>query len=136
MAWPEISVNRPGFPGGLILPRNEVPGKAGAAQYAAPEIILYLMGALPNLAAAIAIPFVFLAIWADQKPAASYQAARRRFTALALVAGTGLIAWEFMQQSSRSLVFDHHDIGATIIGLFMAWLLFVVLTPLSNATKS
>jgi hypothetical protein len=105
-------------------------------QYAAPEIILYLMGVLPNVAAAIAVPFVFLSIWADQKPAASYQAARRRFTALALVAGTGLIAWEFMQQSSRSLVFDPHDIGATIIGLFMAWLLFAVLTPLSNATKS
>lgn len=35
MAWPEISVNRPGFPGGLILPRNEVSGKAGATQFLA-----------------------------------------------------------------------------------------------------
>lgn len=98
------------------------------------EIVSYLMGVLPNVVAAIAIPFVLLSIWADQKPAATYQAVRLSFAILALVAGIGLIAWEFIQQSSRSLVFDYHDIAATIFGLVVAWFLFVLLTPRANAT--
>jgi hypothetical protein len=99
----------------------------------APEIVLYLIGVLPNVAAAIAIPFVLLSIWADQKPAATYRAARQSFAILTLVAGVGLIAWEFMQQSSRSLFFDYDDIAATIFGLVVAWLLFLALTPAANA---
>ena len=105
-------------------------------QYEAPEIVFYLMGVLPNVAAAIAIPFVLLSTWADQKPAATYQAARRSFVILTLVAGVGLIAWEFMQQSSRSLFFDYHDIAATFFGLVVAWLLFVLLTPRAAATAA
>ena len=102
-------------------------------QFEAPEIVLYSMGVLPNVAAAIAIPFVLLGIWADQKPVATYQAARRRMAVLTLVAGIGLIAWEYMQQSSGSLVFDYHDIAATMFGLAVAWLLFVLLTPRASA---
>jgi len=102
----------------------------------APEIVVYLMGVLPNVAAAIAIPFVLLSIWADQKPAATYQAARLCFAILTLVAGVGLIAWEFMQRSSHSLFFDYSDITATIFGLVVAWLLFVLLTPRTKATAA
>jgi len=105
-------------------------------QFEAPEIVLYSMGVLPNVAAAIAIPFVLLGIWADQKPVATYQAARRRMAVLTLVAGIGLIAWEYMQQSSGSLVFDYHDIAATIFGLAVAWLLFVLLTPRASTTAA
>jgi hypothetical protein len=104
--------------------------------FEAPEIVLFLMGVLPNVAAAIAIPFVLLSIWADQKPAATFQAARLRFVILTLVAGVGLLAWEFVQQWSGSLVFDHNDIAATIVGLAVAWLLFLVLTPEANATAA
>ena len=98
-------------------------------QCEAPEVVSYLMGVLPNVAAAVAIPFVLLSIWADQNPAVTYHAARRSFVVLTLVAGVGLIAWEFIQQSSRSLRFDYHDIAATIFGLVVAWFLFVLLTP-------
>jgi len=105
-------------------------------QFEAPEIVLYLMGVLPNVAAAIAIPFVLLSIWADQKPAATYQGARRRIVVLTLVAGIGLIAWEYIQQSSSSLFFDYHDIAATIFGLAVAWLLFVLLTPRASTTAA
>lgn len=105
-------------------------------QYEAPEIVPYLLGVLPNVAAAIAIPFVLLSIWADQKPTATYQGARRSFVILTLGAGVALIAWEFTQQSSRSLFFDYHDIAATIFGLVVAWLLFVLLTPRANATAA
>jgi hypothetical protein len=94
------------------------------------------MGVLPNVAAAIAIPFVLLGIWSDQRPAATWQAARRRMVALTLFAGIGLIAWEYIQRSSSSLFFDYHDIAATILGLAVAWLLFVLLTPRTSATAA
>jgi NADH:ubiquinone oxidoreductase subunit 4 (subunit M) len=91
------------------------------------------MGVLADVAAAIAIPFVLLSIWADQRPSATYQAARLSFFILTLIAGVGLIAWGFMQQSSRPLFFDYNDIVATIFGLVAAWLLFLALTPAANA---
>lgn len=102
-------------------------------QYDGPAAAEYLMGVLPNVAAAIAIPFVLLSIWADQKPNASYANSRQTFVVLTLLSGVGLIAWELVQQSSRTLVFDLHDIGATILGLGLGWLLFILLTPVDNA---
>lgn len=98
-------------------------------KYEAPEIVSHVIGLLPNAAAAIAIPFVSLSIWADQKPAATYRAARRSFVILARVAAVGLITWEFIQQSSRALFFDYVDIAATILGRVAAWLPFLLLTP-------
>ena len=102
-------------------------------QYDGPAVAEYLMGVLPNVAAAIAIPFVLLSIWADQKPNASHANSRQTFVVLTLLSGVGLIAWELVQQSSRTLVFDLHDIGATILGLGLGWLLFILSTPVDNA---
>ncbi len=93
---------------------------------------LYLVGVLPNVAAAVAIPFVIMGIWADQNPAASRTAAHRWFLWLTLLAGSGLIAWEFVQQDSRRLVFDPHDIGATIAGLVLGYFLFMIVTRRSS----
>jgi hypothetical protein len=104
--------------------------------YDGPDIVLYLMGVLPNVAAAIAIPFVLLSIWADQKPAATYSAARRIFVVLTLFAGVGLVTWELVQLSSQTLVFDPHDIGATILGLGVGWLLFTLLTSTVTAREA
>ncbi len=101
-------------------------------QFDAPEIVSYLMGVMPNVAAAIAIPFVLLGIWTDQRPTSTYSALRQRFMIVSLIAGLGLIAWEFLQQSSPALVFDPHDIGATLMGLGTGLLLFVLLTPKEN----
>lgn len=94
-----------------------------------PDAYLYVLGVLPNVAAAVAIPFVFLSIWADQNPSASYPAARRWFAGAALVTGAGLVAWELVQQTSRKLVFDPHDLGATAAGLVLAAVLFALVTP-------
>lgn len=65
-----------------------------------------LLGVLPNFTAAIAIPFVMLNIWADQNPHGTHAAARRSFLFLTLVAGTSLVAWEFMQMGGRTLVHE------------------------------
>ena len=105
-------------------------------QLQGPDFVLYLLSVLPNVLNAISIPFVLLSIWADQKPTANYQSARRIFIILLLFAGIGLITWEFMQLWSRSLYFDYHDIGATIFGLFVAWLLFALVTPRDSATAA
>ena len=102
-------------------------------QYDGPAVAEYLMGVLPNVAAAIAIPFVLLSIWAYQKPNASHANLRQTFVVLTLLSGVGVIAWELVQQFSRTLVFDLHDIGATILGLGLGWLLFILLTPVDNA---
>lgn len=50
--------------------------------------------------------------------------------------GVGLVAWEFIQQSSRNLVFDMHDIGASIVGLGVAFLLFAMSTLRVNSTPA
>jgi hypothetical protein len=101
-------------------------------QFDAPEIISYLLGVMPNVVAAIAIPFVSLSVWAEQRPTTSYSALRGRFAIVSIIAGLGLIAWEILQQSSHALVFDLHDIGATLMGLGIGILLFVLLTPKEN----
>lgn len=89
----------------------------------------YLIGVLPNFAAAIAITFVLLSIWSDQNRTADHAATRRAFLIRAAISGIGLIAWELFQKTSRNLVFDPHDIAATFVGLAFAGLLFRLLTP-------
>ena len=105
-----------------------------ASKYDGAEFVIYLMGVLPNVAAAIAIPFVLLGIWADQNQTPSYTAARRIFVAVTIVAGVGLITWELIQLSSRNLVYDTHDIIATLVGLGIGSLFFILLTPKADAT--
>ena len=89
----------------------------------------YLLGVTPNVAAAIAITFVLLSIWADQNPDATPAAATRPFLFCASISGLGLLGWEFLQKTSNRFVFDPHDVGATMIGIGMAILLFHSLTP-------
>lgn len=89
----------------------------------------YLIGVLPNFAAAIAITFVLLSIWADQKRDGNFVAAQRWFAGCASVSGVGLIGWEFFQRTSRKFVFDPHDVLATFVGIGTASLLFYVITP-------
>ncbi len=108
---------------------------ARTKHYEEPESVVYLLGVLPNLAAAIAIPFVLLSVWADQESVASYPSIRRRFFILSFVAGVGLIVWEFMQSASRSLHYDNHDIGATILGLFLGWMFFALIMSYSNLSE-
>ncbi|MCX7036998.1 MAG: hypothetical protein NT064_10560 [Proteobacteria bacterium] len=91
--------------------------------------VRHLLGVLPNVTAAIAIPFVLLSIWADQHPDAMPADARYRFALYSSVTGVGLVAWEFFQQSGRSLVFDPQDLVATLVGCVLAWALFSVATP-------
>lgn len=89
----------------------------------------YLIGVGPNLCAAVAITFVALSVWADQQKQIAYRAARRWFLIAAAVSGVGLLGWEFFQRTSDTLVFDLHDIGATLAGLALSAAIFRILTP-------
>jgi uncharacterized membrane protein len=95
------------------------------------EIAAYLLGVLPNFFAAIAITFVVLSFFADQRKLSTRRSVRPWFLLAAVIAGAGLLGWEYIQQSSDRFVFDLHDIGATLVGLLLSGVVFGVVTPRS-----
>lgn len=97
---------------------------ARAQHFDGPPLMLYLLGVLPNFCAAIAIPYVLLSVWMDRAVPLAHTEVRKRFLALTLFAGVGLIFWEFGQQSSRALFFDPDDLVATVVGLVVGWTIF------------
>ncbi|OYW44508.1 MAG: hypothetical protein B7Z08_09200 [Sphingomonadales bacterium 32-68-7] len=97
----------------------------GAAPHPA---AVYLLGVAPNFAAALAITFVLLSIWSDQKRSADYAAVRLAFFGAVAISCAGLLAWELFQTTSSKLVFDSHDIAATLVGGAASWVLFGILT--------
>ena len=97
--------------------------------------VRYLLGVAPNFAAAIAIPFVVTSIYADQKPDGIIERSARVCRTVALVSCAGLIGWELFQQTSRKLVFDVHDIGATLLGTAAAILLARIVGSSRSATS-
>ena len=96
------------------------------------EVAAYLLGVLPNLFAAMAITFVVLSFFADQRKLATRRAARPWFLLAVAFAGAGLLGWEYIQQSIDQFVFDLHDIGATLVGLLLSGMLFETVTPRSS----
>ena len=88
----------------------------------------YLIGVLPNVAAAIAIPFVFMGIAADQKKDAPPTTIQRWFYVSLVASCIGLLGWELIQQTSDRLIFDVNDIGATVVGSTIACAIFLAIT--------
>ncbi len=88
------------------------------------ELLQFVMGVLPNFAAAIAIPFVILGIQAEQKPPMTGRTWKNWLLIAMIISGTGLIGWEFIQLTGRRFVFDPADIAATLAGLIVTALLF------------
>lgn len=94
-------------------------GLAGAA----PD---WLAGSWPNLAAAFAIPFVWLSCLLDIDPTRADRGPRewRTMAAGLAVAGIGLTAWETVQLALPRARFDPLDLAATGVGLALAALAF------------
>lgn len=92
-----------------------------------------MLGVLPNAAAAVAIPFVLTGMWAEVARTDDPVSCRRAFYALLVCSTAALVIWEFVQQGSGSLVFDRHDIGATIAGSVAALGLFRVAFAAASA---
>lgn len=97
--------------------------------YSRGDVDGFLLGVLPNLLAAIAITFVVLSFGADQRKLDGYRAAIPWFVGSAAIAGAGLIVWEIIQRTSGNFVFDVYDIGATLVGLVVSWVVFDFVTP-------
>ena len=107
----------------LILVQWIRPGFA-----ASPALVRHVVGALPNLAAAIGVPFLLTGLWAIRHPDATAEHARRCFARHTLLTVVGLVAWEFLQQYNRLLVFDPLDMAAALAGWGLAWLAFMALS--------
>lgn len=92
-------------------------------------VLTYLIGVGPNFAAAIAITFVLLGAWSEQRPGADGLGERQRFHLCAAISGAGLLGWEAVQMLSRNLVFDWQDVLATLAGIAVCFLLNRTLSP-------
>lgn len=101
-----------------------------------PSWLNYLLGIFPNIAACVAIAYVLISIWAEQHPEATSKKLHLNFLIAAGFSGIGLVVWELFQLASTKLVFDAHDLGATLIGALLAYAIFKWLTPHSSPTGS
>lgn len=90
--------------------------------------LMYILGVLPNIAAAIAIPFVFMGIFTDQKKDASLRSIRNWFFASVFISCAGLFCWGFIQRTGDRLVFDIDDLIATVLGSFLSLVIFAAIT--------
>ena len=95
--------------------------------------LAFFLGVLPNVAAAIAIPFIFMGVLADQKKDAPLSVIRNWFFGSVIVSFVSLLGWELIQQKSDRLVFDLNDIGATIVGSAIAIAVFAAVTKRAKA---
>ena len=94
-------------------------------------VLAYLVGVLPNVVAAIAIPFVFMGIIADQKKDAPPTTIQRWFYASVITSCFGLLGWELIQRTSDRLIFDLNDLLATVVGSMIACAIFFAITPIT-----
>lgn len=90
--------------------------------------LIYILGVLPNIVAAIAIPFVFMGIFADERKDASLRSIRNWFFASVFVSCAGMFGWEFIQRTGHQLVFDTDDLIATVLGSFLSLVIFAAIT--------
>jgi hypothetical protein len=75
----------------------------------------YFLGIAPNFFPAIGIPALFVLFMMQLKTTSKWLNEKSYITAN-LISLTGLIAWEFIQTSSKNLHFDWNDIIWSIIG--------------------
>ncbi len=97
---------------------------ARAAGVFASPLATFILGVLPNVAAAVAIPSITAGALADMRKDRQVPIDLRTFTMLNLGSVAGLVAWEFVQRGSLSLRFDPADLAATFVGAAVAQWVF------------
>ncbi len=93
---------------------------ARAAGVFASPVATFILGVLPNVAAAVAIPSITAGALADMRKDRQVPIDLRTFTMLNLGSVAGLVAWEFVQRGRLSLRFDPADLVATVAGAAVA----------------
>jgi hypothetical protein len=86
--------------------------------------VTFILGVLPNVAAAVAIPFVAAGALADMRKDRPVPVSRTVFSMLNAGSVAGLAGWELMQRTSATLRFDVADLVATLVGGLIAQGLF------------
>ncbi|MCC6989410.1 MAG: hypothetical protein IT181_10450 [Acidobacteria bacterium] len=89
-----------------------------------PPFVTLILGVLPNVAAAVAIPFVAAGALADMRKDRQVPVSRTVFTILNAGSVVGLGGWELVQRTSATLRFDVADLVATLVGGLIAQGLF------------
>jgi hypothetical protein len=82
--------------------------------------LAFVLGVLPNLAAAFAMPLILASLLPAISGTPLTRHAGRRFLFLLSFTTLGLCAWEVVQTRSDRFVFDVNDIAATILGAILA----------------
>ena len=90
-------------------------------------IISYFLGITPNFFPAIGIPALFVVFIMQLKTSSKWLNQKNYITAN-LISLCGLLAWEFIQTSSKKLHFDSNDVLWTFIGAAIFHVIWV-LTP-------
>lgn len=87
--------------------------------------ISYFLGIAPNFFPAMGIPALFVVFMMQLKTSSNWLNEKKDLTSN-LISVTGLIAWEFIQTSSKKLHFDWNDIIWTIIGAAIFQLIWIL----------
>jgi hypothetical protein len=89
----------------------------GRAFLSGPEFLLWVLGWMPNLAAAIALPFLLLAAYWIYIPAGKWKISTTRlFIVLVIATLLALVGWEIVQYLLWAYPMDAWDITATAVG--------------------
>jgi hypothetical protein len=83
-----------------------------------------VLGVMPNLAAALAMPLILASFSPHTSRAPVTKNSRLRYVWLLLFTTLGLCAWELVQKRSDRFVFDVYDILATGLGSALAYFAF------------
>lgn len=81
----------------------------------------FVLGCMPNLAAAFAMPLIMATFTARTSKPPITQVSRRAYLGVLAFTTLGLLGWELVQTRSARFVFDVNDIAATFVGAVLAF---------------
>jgi glycopeptide antibiotics resistance protein len=87
-------------------------------------VLAFALGVMPSLAAAFAMPLILASFVPRISRIPVTVSSRRAYSWILLFTTSGLCGWELVQTRSDRFVFDVHDILATGLGSFLAYLAF------------
>ena len=92
---------------------------------AAPGPVLsFVLGVMPNLAAAFAMPLVLASLSPLTSRTPVTKTSRLRYSWVLVFTTLGLCGWEVIQARSDRFVFDVYDMLATVLGSTLAYVAF------------
>ena len=86
--------------------------------------VSFVLGVMPNLAAAFAMPLILASIFPHISRKPITRRSRLRYVWMLLFTTLGLCGWELIQMRSNRFVFDIYDILATGLGSALAYSAF------------